>query len=88
VGDHSVVSQDASLCAGTHDHTRADLPLQRPPIHIGSGVWVCAEAFIGPGVTIGNNSVVGARAVVAGDVPAAVVVAGNPAKVVKTRSIE
>lgn len=88
VGDHSVVSQDASLCAGTHDYTRADLPLQRPPIHIGSGVWVCAEAFIGPGVTIGDNSIVGARAVVARDVPAAVVVAGNPAKVVKTRSIE
>ncbi len=85
LGDHSVVSQDVTLCAGTHDYTQPHLPLQRPPITIGSGVWVCAEAFVGPGVTIGDNAVVGARAVVTKDVPPGVVVAGNPARVVKER---
>jgi putative colanic acid biosynthesis acetyltransferase WcaF len=87
IGDHSVISQDAYLCAGTHDYTRPDLPLQRPPIKVGSGVWICAGAFIGPGVTIGDNAVVGARAVVTRDVPAGVVVAGNPARVIKTRKM-
>ena len=57
------------------------------PIVIGSGVWVCAGAFIGPGVTVGDNSVVGARAVVTRDVPPGVVVAGNPARVVKARKM-
>ncbi|MEE9211386.1 MAG: hypothetical protein V3U29_01905, partial [Phycisphaeraceae bacterium] len=82
---HSVVSQDAHLCAGTHDYTQPHLPLQRPPINIGNGVWVCADAFIGPGVTIGDNSVVAARAVVTKDVPPGVVVGGNPAQVITHR---
>ena len=85
IGDHSVVSHGAYLCAGTHDYTLPTLPLQRPPIRIGHGVWVAAQAFIGPGVTIGDNSVVGARAVVAKDVPPGVVAVGNPARVVKER---
>lgn len=85
VGNHSVVSQDVSLCAGTHDHTRPNLPLLRSPITVGSGVWVCAEAFIGPGVTVGDNAVVAARAVVVKDVEPGAVVAGNPARFVKRR---
>ena len=85
IGDHSVVSQDTVLCAGTHDYTQPHLPLLRPPITIGSGVWIAAEAFVGPNVTVGDNSVVGARAVVAKDVPPGVVVAGNPARVIKQR---
>lgn len=85
IGRHSAISQGVYLCAGTHDYTRPDLPLQRPPIRIGDGVWVAAQAFIGPGVTIGDNTVVGARAVVTRDLPAGVVAAGNPAAVLKPR---
>ncbi|MCC7407665.1 MAG: hypothetical protein IT442_06310 [Phycisphaeraceae bacterium] len=85
VGDHSVVSHAAVLCAGTHDYTKPNLPLLRLPITIGSGVWVCTEAFIGPGVTVGDNAIVGARAVAMRDVPPGMIVAGNPAVVVKPR---
>jgi putative colanic acid biosynthesis acetyltransferase WcaF len=88
IGEHTVVSQDVYLCAGTHDYTKPNLPLLRPSITIGRGVWICAGAFIGPGVTIGDNSVVGARAVVVKDIPSGVVVAGNPARVVKRRSMD
>ena len=85
VGSHTVISQDAYLCAGTHDYTRADLPLLLSPIMVGSGVWICAGAFIGPSVTIGDNVVVAARAVVVKDVPPGMVVGGNPARVIKPR---
>jgi carbonic anhydrase/acetyltransferase-like protein (isoleucine patch superfamily) len=53
------------------------------PVTIGDNVWLGDHATVLKGVTIGENSVVAARAVVTRDVPANVVVAGNPAKVVK-----
>jgi putative colanic acid biosynthesis acetyltransferase WcaF len=58
------------------------------PILIGSGIWIAAEAFIGPSVIIGNNAVVAARAVVVKNVDANTIVGGNPAKFIKTRKIE
>jgi len=87
IGSHTVLSQDVYLCAGTHDHSKPTLPLQKPTITIGSGVWICAGAFIGPGVTIGNNAVIAARSVVIKDVPAGMIVGGNPAKVIKPREM-
>jgi putative colanic acid biosynthesis acetyltransferase WcaF len=87
IGSHTVLSQDVYLCAGTHDHTQANLPLLKPSITIGSGVWICAGAFIGPGVTIGNNAVIAARSVVVKDVPQGMIVGGNPAKVIKAREM-
>lgn len=53
------------------------------PVKIGDNVWIGGQAVIGPGVTIGDNSVVGAGSVVVKDVPANVVVAGNPAKIIR-----
>lgn len=88
IGTHTTVSQGTYLCAGSHDYTQPDLPLTRPPITLGNGVWVAAQAFIGPGVTVGDNSVVGARAVVTRDVPPGVVVGGNPARVIKPRPMK
>lgn len=85
IGAHTLVSQDVYVCAGTHDHQEPDLPLVRSGIILGDGVWVCAGAFIGPGVTIGHNSVVAARACVVRDVDEGVIVGGNPARVIKVR---
>ena len=85
IGSHMILSQDTYVCAGTHDYAVSYLPLRRPPIVIGSGVWVAAQAFIGPGVTVGNNCVIGACAVVARDIPPGMIAAGNPAKVIKPR---
>jgi acetyltransferase-like isoleucine patch superfamily enzyme len=79
------VPRDPCMGGGTHDYTRPEPPLLRSPITIGSGVWVCADAFMGPGVTIGDDSVVGARAVVVRDAPPGVVAAGNPARVTRRR---
>ena len=52
---------------------------------IGNDVWIGMEAIILPGVTVGDGAIIGARAVVAADVPAYAIVAGNPAHVIKRR---
>lgn len=88
IGNEAVISQDVYLCAGTHDYTLPGLPLMRQPINIGNSVWICAGAFIGPGVTIGEGAVIGARAVVTKDIEPWTVVAGNPAKVIKRRELK
>ena len=88
VGSAVTISQRAHLCAGTHDHTDPSMPLQRPPIVIGDQVWVCADAFIGPGITIGEGALVGARAVVVKDVEPWQIVAGNPAHPIRKREMK
>ncbi|HEX8916047.1 MAG TPA: hypothetical protein VF796_27110 [Humisphaera sp.] len=85
IGSHTTLSQDTYVCAGTHDYQISFLPLVRSPVTIGSGVWVAAQCFIGPGVTIGDNVMVGARSVVAKDLPPNVVAAGHPARPIKPR---
>jgi len=85
LGEHSVVSQNVHLCAGTHDYTKIGLPLIRAEITLGKGVWVCADAFIGPGVTVGDNTLVAARSVVIKDTESCVVIGGNPARTIKPR---
>lgn len=85
IGARATVSHRAHLCAGTHDATSADLPLLKPPITIGDQVWICADAFVGPGVTVGEGAVVGAAAVAVRDVEPWTIVAGNPARMVKPR---
>ena len=85
IGDRATVSHRAHLCAGTHDYRRPDLPLLKPPITVGSQAWVCADAFVGPGVAIGEGAIVGAAAVATRDVPPWTIVAGNPAREVKPR---
>ncbi len=85
IGRGAVVSQYSFLCTASHDYHKPDLPLITAPIEIGSQVWIAADSFIGPGVTIGEGSVVGARSSVYRDVPAWVVVGGNPATKLKDR---
>ena len=58
------------------------------PIHLKKGVWIGAHATILPGVTIGENSIVAAGAVVTKDVPANVIVVGVPARVMKPIAME
>ena len=87
LGPRVTISHGAHVCAGTHDHTKPDFPLLRPPIAIGSEAWICADAFVGPGVTIGEGAIVGARAVAMKDVKPWSIVIGNPARETKRREI-
>ncbi|MCP4989154.1 MAG: putative colanic acid biosynthesis acetyltransferase [Colwellia sp.] len=85
IGKNAIVSQGAHLCASTHNYNDPVHPLELAPINIGDNAWICADAFIGPGVTVAGGTVVGARAVVVKDTTEWSVYAGNPAKKVKER---
>jgi putative colanic acid biosynthesis acetyltransferase WcaF len=85
IGEHSVVSQHAYLCAATHDHCDISFSLIASPITIEPECWIAARAFVGPGVRIGRGAIVGACAAVLSDVPPATIVAGIPARAVGTR---
>ena len=85
VGYGANLSQNCHLCAGTHDYTRWSMPLVARPIAIGGNAWLGADVFVGPGVTVGELCVVGARSVVVKDLPPATVCAGNPCRPLKPR---
>lgn len=88
IGAHSTVSQYSFLCTASHDYTNLDMPLVAAPITIGERVWITADVFVGPGVTVGDGAVVLARSTVCKSVPPWVVVGGSPAKVIKARVLE
>lgn len=85
IGRKATVSQYSHLCAGTHDYESPNFQLHAEPITIGDEAWVCADSFVGPGVTIGEGAVLGARSVATKDIPAWTVCAGNPCKPLKER---
>ncbi len=87
IGAYSTVSQYSYLCAATHDFEDVDHPLVPQPITIGRRCWIAADVFVGPGVTIGDGTVVGARSAVFKDLPSWVVAAGTPAKPVRERGL-
>lgn len=88
IGKHTIISQKSYLCASTHDFTISNYPLLLVPITIGDQVWIAADAFIGPGVSVGDGAVVGARASVFKNVGPWTVVGGNPARHIKDRIMQ
>jgi putative colanic acid biosynthesis acetyltransferase WcaF len=87
IGQTVTISHGAHLCAGTHDYRDPLMPLLKPPIRIEDQAWICADAFVGPDVVVGEGAVVGARAVAMKDVAPWTVVAGNPARFVRKRTL-
>ena len=88
IGAHATISQRSFLCTATHDIDHPHMPLMTAPIRVGAGAWVCAEAYVHPGVEIGVDAVAGVRAVVLHDVPPGQVVGGNPAKFLRMRNVQ
>ena len=84
IGGSVVINDGVTILTGTHDVNDEHFQLQTRPVVIGHYAWICTGALILPGVTIGEGGVVAAGSVVARDVPPYAVVAGNPAKVVRT----
>lgn len=85
IGENCVISQGAHLCTGTHDFESPNFELIIKPIVIQKEAWICAEAFVHPGVIIGEGCVVGARSVVTKSLPPWTVCSGFPAKPLRDR---
>lgn len=87
LGDNCVVSAGAFLCGAGHDVESPIFELIAKPIKIGDSAWIASSAIVLPGVKIGDGAVVAAGAVVSKDVNPWTIVAGNPAKTIKSRVI-
>jgi putative colanic acid biosynthesis acetyltransferase WcaF len=87
IGAGTVVSQRAHLCASSHDLGDPHFQLVLRPITIGAGCWIATEAFVGPGVVMGDRSVLAARGVLFRQSEADGVYSGNPAAFFKRREL-
>ena len=87
IGSNSVISEGSFLCTATHDPHNAGFELLTRPIEVGRNVWIAARAIILPGVTVNDHAVVGAGAVVSGNVSPSTTVVGNPARCIVHKSL-
>ena len=94
LGDRVLIAPDVKIYSVTHPLSAKErcrlgndgtirIKDIKQPVHIGDDVWIGGGAIILPGVTVGNNAIVGAGSVVTKDIPNDVIVAGNPAKIIK-----
>ncbi|MGL5298895.1 MAG: sugar O-acetyltransferase, partial [Plesiomonas sp.] len=86
IGDHVMIGPNVTLATAGHPidpEYRKRLAQFNLPVRIGNNVWIGAGCVVLPGVTIGENSVIGAGSIVTRDIPANVVAFGNPCAVVR-----
>ena len=86
IGERTMIAPNVTITTATHPvspRLRARGIQYNKDVHIGRNVWIGAGAIVLPGVTIGDNSVIGAGAVVNKDIPANVVAAGVPCRVLR-----
>lgn len=85
IGKDAVVSQGAHLCASSHDVSDPLFQLILRPIRIEDRAWIAAEAFVGPGVTVGEGAVLAARGVAVREIDPWTIYGGNPAQPLRPR---
>lgn len=85
IGAWSVISQRAHLCASSHAVDDPNFQLVLRPIEVGERCWIAAEAFVGPGVTVGDGAVLAARGALFADAEADGIYRGNPARLLRRR---
>ncbi|PMO05307.1 galactoside O-acetyltransferase [Vibrio splendidus] len=86
IGDNVMIAPNVTIATGTHPispELRLKAAQFNVPVRIGNNVWLGAHTVVLPGVTIGENSVIGAGSIVTKDIPANVVAVGNPCRVVR-----
>jgi acetyltransferase-like isoleucine patch superfamily enzyme len=90
IGAHTMIAAHCVITSSTHDSNALSRGLLyrettiEKPVKIGANVWIGSNATILPGVTIADDAIVGAGAVVTRDVPRRSIVAGAPARVMRT----
>lgn len=86
VGDYTMLGPNVTIATAGHPilpELREQAYQYNMPVHIGRNCWLGAGVIVLPGITIGDNSVIGAGSVVTKDIPANVVAVGNPCKVLR-----
>lgn len=86
IGDSTLIGPNVTLATAGHPilpELREKALQYNLPVHIGKNCWLGAGVIVLPGVTIGDNTVIGAGSVVTKDIPANVVAVGNPCKVLR-----
>lgn len=78
VGSHCVVSQHCYLCTGSHNVSDPAFGLKTAPIVVENGAWIATDSFLGLGVHIGANTVIGARSTVLKSMPEGHICWGHP----------
>jgi putative colanic acid biosynthesis acetyltransferase WcaF len=87
IGSHVCISQGAFLCTGNHNYNSSGFGLIMKPILIEDGVWIGAKSIVSPGVTCSSHSMLTAGSVATKKMEANGIYQGNPAVLVKQRSI-
>ena len=86
IGDYTMIGPNATIATAGHPvlpELRQEAYQFNIPVHIGKNVWIGAGVIILPGVTVGDNTVIGAGSVVTKDIPSDVVAVGNPCRVLR-----
>ena len=91
IGNHVMMDPDVMIIAWNHRFDRTDVPMGQQgeadpePVVLENDVWIGARAILLPGVTVGQGAIVGAGSVVTKSVPPYAKVAGNPARIFRSR---
>lgn len=86
IGSHCCISQGAYFCTGSHNWAEPGFDLIIAPIVIANSTWICARSVVGPGVTVGEGSVLALGSVATHNLMPWSIYSGTPAKRVKARS--
>lgn len=85
IKDNVTISPNTKLYGAAHDYNSQPMLDTAEDITIEENCWICADVTILQGVTIGENSVIGAKSVVCSNIPKNSIAVGNPARVIKER---
>jgi acetyltransferase-like isoleucine patch superfamily enzyme len=87
IGDDCRIGDLVAIFDTDHHSLEPSRPIRQAPVRLGANVWIGRSAIILPGVTIGDHAAIAAGSVVTGDVPARTLVAGVPARPIRTLDI-
>jgi putative colanic acid biosynthesis acetyltransferase WcaF len=86
LGSHCTISQQAFICAATHDYDDPAFPMIWQPIHIGGYAWIGARGIVRMGVLVGEGAVLGLGSIATRDLEPWIVYAGIPARAIRKRT--
>jgi len=85
-GSNIRIGPNVSIISSNHNIDDYDKHDDAEPVRIGNDVWIAANCVILPGITVGNNVVIGAGSIVNRDIPDNSIAAGNPCRVLRSKS--